>query len=87
MPTEIKLPYSSLENKIDQIEQWLIENAGSGSIRYGGREGEIRHWLNGEDWLYYIQYQTNEQSKLESASAIYIFKDERVATEFALRFS
>ena len=86
MPSEIRIPYSKMETQADQVDEWLRTNAGVGSVRYGGREGEIRHWLNGDDWLYYVQYDMSEHATLELACTVYIFKDERVATEFALRF-
>jgi len=87
MPSEIRLPYTKMEAQQDKVDAWLRENAGVGSVRYGGREGEIKHWLNGDDWLYYVQYNMSEQATLELAATVYIFKDEKIATEFALRFS
>ena len=51
MPSTIKIPYGNMTEKHDAIESWLRDNAGTGSVRYGGREGEINHWLNGDDWL------------------------------------
>jgi len=87
MPSEIRLPYTKMEAQQDKVDAWLRENAGVGSVRYGGREGEIKHWLNGDDWLYYVQYIMSEQATLELAATVYIFKDEKIATEFALRFS
>jgi len=70
-----------------KIDEWLRTNAGTGSVRFGGREGEIRHWLNGDDWLYYVQYPLAEQTVLEESTNVYIFKNEQIATEFALRFA
>jgi hypothetical protein len=86
VPSEIRIPYPKLEKNLNEIEEWLRTNAGTGSVRYGGREGEIRHWLNGDDWLYYVQYTLGDQASLEDSTTVYIFKNEKVATEFALRF-
>ena len=87
MPSEIRIPYPKMEKQQDQVDTWLRENAGTGSVRHSGREGEIRHWLNGDDWLYYVQYNMSEQATLELAATVYIFKNEQIATEFALRFA
>jgi hypothetical protein len=86
MPSEIRIPYKKMEKQQDLVDAWLREYAGIGSVRYGGREGEIKHWLNGDDWLYYVQYPMAEQAVLEESTTVYIFKNEKVATEFALRF-
>ena len=87
MPSEIRMPYTKMQQQGNNIHDWLRDNAGTGSVRYGGREGEIRHWLNGDDWLYYVQYPMAEQTPLEESVTVYIFKNERIATEFALRFA
>lgn len=87
MPSKVKVPYKKMSEKTDEIESWLKANAGTGSVRYGGREGEINHWLNGDDWLYYNQYSLGDSDKLEDQDTIFVFRDERVATEFALRFA
>lgn len=86
MPSKVKVPYKKMSEKTDEIESWLKANAGAGSVRYGGREGEINHWLNGDDWLYYNQYSLGDSDQLEDQDTVFIFRDERVATEFALRF-
>lgn len=87
MASQVKVPYKKMSEKIDEIESWLRDNAGTGSVRYGGREGEINHWLNGDDWLYYNQYSLGDSDRLEDQDTVFIFKNERVATEFALRFA
>jgi hypothetical protein len=86
MPTQIEIYYTKLENRRDEVDIWLKQNAGNGSIRYGGREGTIKHWLNGDDWLYYSEY-GKENEQLNETNVIFVFRDERVATEFALRFA
>ena len=48
MPSEIHIQFTTMEAKKAEIEAWLGKNAGIGSARYGGREGGIKHWLNGE---------------------------------------
>jgi hypothetical protein len=87
MAAKIKIPYKNLSEQHDAIESWLVANAGCGSVRYGGREGEINHWLNGDDWLYYNQYTLGDSDRLEDSDTVFVFRDERVATEFALRFA
>jgi hypothetical protein len=87
MPNEIRMPYTKMQQQGNNIDDWLRVNAGTGSVRYGGREGEIRHWLNGDDWLYYVQYPLAEQAPFDESVTVYIFKNERIATEFALRFA
>lgn len=87
MPNKVKVPYTKMSKQHNEIEKWLMDNAGKGSVRYGGREGEINHWLSGDDWLYYNQYSLGDKDRLEDQDTVFIFKDERVATEFALRFA
>lgn len=87
MPSKLVIPYEKMTSNHNDIEKWLKDNAGVGSMRYGGRGNEITHWLNGEDWLYYISYPEGDQDKLSDANTVFIFRDERIATEFALRFS
>lgn len=87
MPSTIKIPYRNTIEKHDAIEAWLRDNAGRGSVRYGGREGEINHWLNGDDWLYYNSYSLGDSDRLEDSDTVFVFRDAQVATEFALRFA
>jgi hypothetical protein len=87
MTTKIKIPYKNLSKYHDEIEAWLRDNAGRGSVRYGGREGEINHWLNGDDWLYYNQYTLGDSDLLEDSDTVFVFRNEQIATEFALRFA
>ena len=76
-----------MSTKHNEIEAWLLANAGRGSVRFGGREDEINHWLNGDDWLYYNCYSLGDSDRLEDADSVFIFCNEQVATEFALRFA
>lgn len=87
MPSEVTVPFSTMEEKNQEITSWLKTNAGQGSARYGGKEGEIKHWLNGEDWLYYNQYTMGDLNITGHLNTVFVFRDERVATEFALRFA
>jgi len=82
---QIRINYKKLENRRDEVDIWLKQNAGTGSVRYGGREGTIRHWLNGDDWLYYSEYGA-EDERLNETDIVFVFKNEQIATEFALRF-
>lgn len=94
MMSIVRITEDKIEGRIEEVDQWLNENAGVGSIRFGGREGSIDHWLNGDDWLYYRdEFYVTEQSgfsspSLEDINVTYVFrfKDDRIATEFALRF-
>jgi hypothetical protein len=83
MSAKINVPFATMETKRDEINSWLRENAGNGSARYGGREGVINHWLNGEDYCYYNQFSSDS----DMLDTIFVFREERVATEFALRFA
>jgi len=87
MPSKVKVPYKKMSKQHDEIETWLKANAGTGSVRYGGKDGEINHWLNGDDWLYYNCYSLGDSDQLEDQDTLFIFKDEKIATEFALRFA
>ena len=87
MSSEVTVPFSTMEAKNKEITAWLETHAGQGSARYGGREGEIKHWLNGEDWLYYNQYTMGDLNITGHLNTVFVFRDERIATEFALRFA
>jgi hypothetical protein len=75
-----------MQTKKAKIDSWLEANAGIGSARYGGRAGIINHWLNGEDYCYFDQF-TTKDGLFETFDTVFVFRDERVATEFALRFA
>lgn len=87
MPSEVTVPSDKMETLKSEIEAWLGKNAGIGSARYGGRDGGIKHWLNGEDWLYYNQWSLGDLGDIDHTDTVFVFRDERVATEFALRFA
>ncbi len=83
----VKVPYQTMLDYKAEIESWLTANAGQGSARYGGREGAISHWLNGDDWCYYNQWTTGDIEDIETTDTVFVFRDEKAATEFALRFA
>ena len=86
----VTVPNTTKQDKEEEITSWLKENAGFGSARYGGKEGHIRHWLNGDDWLYYNQWVgefPGTVDDLDTTSTVFVFRDEKIATEFALRFA
>ena len=84
---KVTVPFKTMRDKKAEIESWLTANAGRGSARYGGREGSISHWLNGDDWCYYNQWTVGDAEDLETTSTTFVFRDEKAATEFALRFA
>ena len=76
MASDVTVPRHTMETKQVEINQWLKKHAGSGSARYAG-PNNVRHWLNGDDWLNY---------DLDDVT-VFVFKDEQLAVEFALRFA
>ena len=86
MSSRIHVPFATMQTKKAKIDSWLEANAGIGSARYGGRAGIINHWLNGEDYCYFDQF-TTKDGLFETFDTVFVFRDERVATEFALRFA
>lgn len=93
--TTVKIEEQKFLDKNQEIIDWLEENAGIGTSRFSGKEGDISHWLNGDDWLYYletirvIRQDTFSPPELEYEEYWHVFKfrNAEVATEFALRFS
>lgn len=83
---KVIITYDKMTQHKDSIELWL-KDRGTGSARYGGKEGTISHWLNGEDWCYYNQWVVGDQYDMETSSTVFVFKREKDAVEFALRFS
>jgi hypothetical protein len=83
----IIVPKEKIEARKAEIEHWLNENAGVGSARYGSKEGTIQHWLNGDDYCYYNQWTLGDLGDLDNSDTVFIFRNEKVATEFALRFA
>ena len=83
MSSRIHVPFATMQTKKAEIDSWLEAYAGHGGARYGGREGVINHWLNGEDYCYYNQF----GDAYNPLDTIFVFRDERIATEFALRFA
>ena len=89
MASKIVLPSEKIEDeKINEITEWLQKNAGQGSSRYGGQKGNVSHWLQGDDWLYYEEYTLSEdEDRAIDANLIFVFRSEEVAVQFALRFA
>lgn len=84
---KIIIDQEKIEGRMDEIDQWLRENAGQGSARYGGVKGNVNHWLNGDDWLHYNLYDINEEDEAISETTVFVFRNEGVAVEFTLRFA
>ena len=76
MASDVTVPQRTMDEKQAEIDQWIKTHAGQGSPRYAG-PNNVRHWLNGDDWLNY---------ELDDVT-VFVFKDEQLAVEFALRFS
>jgi hypothetical protein len=81
--------------KTDSIEKWnsireFLVTLGNGSSRFGGREGDVDHWLNGDDWCYYDRWNVVDSDQPDSAeqisNTVFVFKNKEHAVEFALRF-
>ena len=87
MSAKIVISASRMQQMNSEIEAWLAANAGRGSARYGGKDGQIDHWLNGDDWCCYSQYTVGYVNELEEANTVFLFKSSELATEFALRFA
>ena len=77
----IVVPQEKYEVLREDIEAWL-RTRGQGTARYGGKAGEIRHWLGGDDWCYYTQWDTER-----IVGTVFLFRKEEDAVEFALRFA
>lgn len=90
MATKIVISNEKSEDDVfvDEMQSWLAANAGQGSQRYSGRDGNVSHWLNGDDWLVYREFiPTNDEGIPCMDNLIFIFRSEMVAFEFALRFA
>ena len=71
----------------DEIAVFLKE-CGQGTSRFGGRVGSINHWLGPDDWCYYDQWETSVNPDLELVvNVVFLFRNEKNAVEFALRFA
>ena len=80
MASDVTVPRRTMESKQAEIDQWLKQHAGTGSARYSGRDN-VRHWLSGDDWLMYDLIDETQDN------TVFVFKDEQLAIEFALRFA
>jgi len=79
MANDVTVPRNTMEIKQAEIDQWIKTHAGSGSARYAGRN-HVRHWLNGDDWLSYDLVDDDNDI------TVFVFRNEQLAVEFALRF-
>lgn len=86
MSSRIHVPFKTMQTKKSEIDSWLEANAGTGSARYGGKEGIINHWLNGDDYCYFDQFTTID-GQFTTYDTVFVFREDRIATEFALRFA
>ena len=81
------VPSEKYEVLRDEIKEFLKE-CGTGTARFGGRVGSINHWLGPDDWCYYDQWETSVNPDLELAvNVVFLFRNEKNAVEFALRFA
>lgn len=80
MASDVTVPRQTMETKQAEIDQWLKKHAGAGSARYAG-PNNVRHWLNGDDWLSYDLINETQDN------TVFVFRDEQLAIEFALRFA
>lgn len=80
MTSDVTVPRRTMDTQQAEIDQWLKTHAGTGSARYAGRNN-VRHWLNGDDWLSYDLVQN------DTDNTVFVFRNEQLAVEFALRFS
>lgn len=87
MSSKVTVPYDTMLNQKNEIEHWLTDHDLRGSARYGGREGTINHWLNGEDYCYYNVWTVGDNGEQQTLDTVFLFRDGKTATEFALRFA
>jgi hypothetical protein len=78
----ILVPYEKYDAFKEDIAAWL-KTRGKGTTRYGGKAGEVTHWLGVDDWCYYTQWDTERIVE----TTVFLFRKEEDAVEFALRFA
>ena len=84
---QVLVPSEKYDTLRDEINEFL-KQCGSGTSRYGGKTGSINHWLGTDDWCYYDQWEFNPETEEEmSFNTVFIFRTEKNAVEFALRFA
>lgn len=90
MSSKVIVPTEKLSNRMDEVRAFLQKEVGRGSARFGGKEGNINHWLNGDDWCYYDQWEDDPGRDPAHGpnvvNTVFVFKNEAHAVEFALRF-
>ena len=83
----VLVPHDKYDTLRDEIKAFLNE-CGSGTSRYGGKTGSINHWLGPDDWCYYDQWETMLDPDLNQiVNVVFLFRSEKNAVEFALRFA
>jgi len=83
----VLVPQDKYDTLRDEIAAFLNE-CGQGTSRFGGRVGSINHWLGPDDWCYYDQWETSVNPELEqTVNVVFLFRNEKNAVEFALRFA
>jgi hypothetical protein len=81
------VPQDKYDALKDEIAAFLKE-CGIGTSRFGGRVGSINHWLGPDDWCYYDQWETMLDPDLNQiVNVVFLFRSEKNAVEFALRFA
>jgi len=81
------VPQDKYDTLKDEIAVFL-KQCGQGTSRFGGRVGSINHWLGPDDWCYYDQWETMLDPDLNQiVNIVFLFRSEKNAVEFALRFA
>ena len=92
---KVLVPQDKYDALKDEIKAFLKE-CGTGTSRFGGRffrhfggrVGSINHWLGPDDWCYYDQWETMLDPDLNQiVNVVFLFRSEKNAVEFALRFA
>jgi len=84
---KVLVPQDKYDALNDEIKAFLKE-CGTGTARFGGRVGSINHWLGPDDWCYYDHWETMLDPDLNQiVNIVFLFRNEKNAVEFALRFA
>lgn len=83
----VAVPSEKYDIVKDEIHKFLAD-CGQGTSRFGGKTGSLNHWLGTDDWCYYDEWVFDPETEEEmSFNTVFVFRDQRKATEFALRFA